>query len=59
MFLDQLKLVIWMELTSLWEKKLTESHNRKKSSYNRLESECRSEGWSVIPLNVVYVEVAL
>ena len=31
------------------------SYIRKKSSYNKLESECRSKGWSVIPL---YVDVA-
>ena len=34
---------------------LTESYIRKKSSYNKLESECRSKGWSMIPL---YAEVA-
>ena len=55
MFSDKLKSFLWLELTSLWEESLTESYIRKKSSYNKLESECRSKGWSVIPL---YVDVA-
>ena len=29
-------------------KSTLESYIRKKSSYNKLESECRSKGWSVI-----------
>ena len=43
---------MWLELTSLWEENLTEAYVRNKSSYNKLESECRSKGWSVIPLHV-------
>ena len=54
MFSDKLKPVMWLKLTSQWEENLTESFIRKKSSYNKLESECRSKGWLVIPL---YVEV--
>ena len=49
---DNLKSVMWLELTSPWEDNLTESYIRKKSSCNKLESECRSKGWSVIPLYV-------
>ena len=37
---------MWLELTSPWE----ESYIRKKNSYNKLESECRSKEWSVIAL---------
>ena len=44
-FSDKLKSVIWLELTSLWEENLRESYIRKKSSYNKLESACRSKGW--------------
>ena len=55
MFSDNLKSVMSLELTSAWEENLTESHIRKKRSCNKLESECKSKGWSVIPL---YVEVA-
>ena len=55
MFSDKVKPVLWLDLTSLWEENLTESYIRKKSSYNKLENECRIKGWSVIPL---YVEVA-
>ena len=46
---------MWLERISLWEENLTESYIRKKSSYNKITSECRSKGWSVIPL---YVEIA-
>ena len=46
---------MWLELSSPWEENLTESYNRKKSSYSKLESECRSKGWSMI---LLYVEVA-
>ena len=46
---------MWLELASPWEEKLTESHIRKKSSYNKLVRECRSKGLFVIPL---YVEDA-
>ena len=52
---NKLKAVMWLELTSLWEENLTESYIRKKSNYDKLASECRCKGWSVIPL---YVEVA-
>ena len=52
MLLDQLESVMWLELTSPWEENLTESYIRKKCSYNKLESECRNKGWSVIPLYV-------
>ena len=52
MFSDKLKAVMWLELTSQWEENLTESYIRKHNSYNKLESECKSEGWSVIPLCV-------
>ena len=43
---------MWLELTSPWEDKLTDSYIRKKSTHNRLESECRTNGWSVIPMCV-------
>ena len=52
MFSNKLTSLMWLELTSPWEENLTESSIRKKSSYNKLESECRSKGWSVIPLHV-------
>ena len=58
MFSDKLEAVMWLELTSTWEYNLAESCTRKKSCYNKLESEYRSKrskGWSVIPL---YVEIA-
>ena len=46
---DKLKSVMWLELTSLWEENLAVSYIRNKSNYNKLESECRSQGSSVIP----------
>ena len=52
MFSDNLKSGMCLELTSLWERNLTQSYIRKKSSYDKLERECRSMGWSVIPLYV-------
>ena len=52
MYSDKLKLVMWLELTSPWEDNLTDSYIRKKSTYNRLQSECRTNGWSVIPMSV-------
>ena len=52
MFSDKPKAVMWLELTSPWENNLTESYIPKKNGYNKLGSECRSEGWSVIPLHV-------
>ena len=54
MYSDKLKTVMWLELTSPWEENLVESYVRKKGSYNKLESECGHNGWTVIPL---YVEV--
>ena len=41
MFSDKLKAVMWLELPSLWEENLTKFDIRKRSSYNKLESECR------------------
>ena len=52
MYSDKLKTAMWLELTSPWEENLVESYVRKKG--NKLESECRHNGWTVIPL---YVEV--
>ena len=46
---------MWLEVSSTWEENLTEAYTRKKSSYSKLESECRSGECSMIPL---YVEVA-
>ena len=42
MFLDKLKSVMRLELTSPWEENLIESYIRQKSSYNKLESKCRT-----------------
>ena len=39
MFPDKLESVMWLELTSLWKESLTELYIRKKSSYNKPESE--------------------
>ena len=55
MYSDKLKSVMWLKLTSPWVENLTDSFIRKKRSYNKLETECKTNGWSVIPL---YVEVA-
>ncbi len=50
MFSDKLKTVMWLELTSPWEDNLTDAYTRKKAKYNALETQCRSAGWTVIPL---------
>ena len=46
------KIVIWIELTSLWEDNMTLRHHEKLGRYNQLKIDCESHGWRVHPLCV-------